>query len=345
MTDLDNDFDFDANAEKLEVKNKDKENTDFDDFDEDMDDDEVEKEFDEKDDFEDEEEEEEIEEKEEKKEKKLSEEEQRDKDAMEDAIKYLDEQGGTKYVVKGREYDLRDLTPQEFKDRFSKAGRFYEHMEELSEREKAIQLKEQQVNQNALTVQQLMNQYRGGGASQPSANVPDVLKPDDLDDDKTKALKQTLSVALREIDTLKRGQTDTYYRTQEQALLGEIDSLKKEYPLASTEEVIAIKAMYPNVDTRRAMAKSHEHYSSDDYLKKVFEARPDALREFSEDAVKKYQAKKTKSKGGMSRRPAKTSGTKKVSSKERKPKGFDFDFDDAEAASLDFLKEKMNEED
>lgn len=333
----DNDFDFEENKDKLELKNEDKENTEFEDFEDEVD---IEKPFGAKEDEEEKEEEKEEEEVDEVEEKKdLSAEEKQDKDAMEDAIKHLD--GKTKYIIKGKEYDLTDLTPQEFKDRFSKAGRFYEHMDELSDREKAIQLKEQQVNQNALTVQQLMNQYGKGGAS-PSANVPAFLKPDDLDDDNTKALKQTLSAAMQKIDNLERGQQDTYYRSQEQMLLGEIDSLSKEYPLASREEVIAIKAMYPNVDTRKAMSKSHEHYVSDDYLNKVFDARPDARREFEEKAVKAYQAKKAKS-GGMSRRPAKTSGGKKVSTKEKKPKGFDYDFNDAEADSVDYIREQMNE--
>ena len=253
----------------------------------------------------------------------------RDKQAQEDVIKYLDEEGGggTKYKIKGVEYDMRDLTPQEFRNRFSLAGRAYERFEEVSTREKQLIERERLAEEGARRSQDIMRKY-GETDREPGkddSNLPDILKPDEDDTDLEKSLKEMNANLYGKVDKLERGVEQQDDRAKEQYLYRELDSLQSEFPMMSKSEVVAVVSMpeYSDVDIRVIAENSHNERMGDKYLDEVFKARPDKLREIEEKAVEKHLTGKPNVRK-VSRRPSSTVTSGKISSK-KKEGGWTFD--------------------
>lgn len=257
--------------------------------------------------------------------KELSEEEKRDEKIKEDIIKHLEGDGGTKYVVKGKEYDLADLSPQEIRDRFSKAGRFYERMEEISAREKQIIERERLAEDGARKSYEIMQKYGGEEPKDTATSLPEFFKPDSDDDFETKSLKKGYADLYAEVDKLKRGREEQDFAVQKQDLFRQLDSLEAEFPMLSKSEVIAIKSMpeYSGVDMRTIAENSHNARVSDEYLDAVFKARPDRLRELKEKAIEEHLMKNPKV-SKVSRKKSSTTASKKLSSK-KKEGGWTFD--------------------
>ena len=252
--------------------------------------------------------------------KELSEEEKQDEKIKEDVIKYLSEkEGGTKYVVKGKEYDMQDLSPQEFRDRFSKAGRFYERMEEISAKEKIINERERLAEDGARRSQEIMQKYGGGEPKDTSSELPEFFKPDADDDYETKAMKKAYNSLQSKVDKLERGQEERDFSVQKQDLFRQLDSLEQEFPMLSKSEVIAVKSMpeYAGVDMRLIAENSHNARVSDEYLDSFFKARPEKLRELNEKAIEGHLMKNPKVRK-VSRKKSSTTASGKVSSDKKK---------------------------
>ena len=283
--------------------------------------------------------EEEVEEKEVAKEEKkeLTAEEKADKEAMDAVIHYLDEEGGgTKYKVKGREYDLRDLSPQEFKDRFSKAGRFHERMEELAQKEKTLTERERLAEQGARQSQEIMRRYGGEGKAD-KVEIPDAYKVHEDDMDEVKALKQGYADLYTTVKNLEQGYQQQVQTVTHQELQRQLDTLVQEFPMASKEEIVAVKYNYPDADLRTIAENSHNNRINDQYIDAVFNARPDKLREIEEKAIEKFLAKKQKA-TKIPRKKASTTVSSKASSATKKtPRTFD-----EIEAHLDAFKKDMS---
>jgi len=272
---------------------------------------------------------EEVEEKE--GEKELSEEEKKDKKTQEDVIKYLEETpegegGGTKYRIKGKDYDLRDLTPQEFKQRFSLAGRAYERMEEVAHKEKELTRREGLAEQGAIKSQEIMRRY---GEESPGTgketSLPDILKPDDEDTDLERSLKEMNADLHKRVGSLESGQKRQDFEVKGQALHRQLDSLQEEFPMMSKSEVVAVVSMpeYADVDIRTVAENSHNERMGDKYLDSVFKVRPDKLREIEEKAIEKHLTGKPNVRK-ISRKSSSSVASEKVSSgKKRPPRDFD----------------------
>lgn len=290
----------------------------------------------------------EVEEKEEKKEeevevekekegeKELSEEEKKDKQTQEDVIKYLDETpenegGGTKYRIKGKDYDLRDLSPQEFKQRFSLAGRAYERMEEVAHKEKDLVRREGLAEQGAIKSQEIMRRYgeESPGKGEGETSLPDILKPDDEDTDLERSLKEMNADLHKRVGSLESGQKRQDFETKEQTLYRQLESLQEDFPMMSKSEVIAVKSMpqYADVDIRTVAENSHNERMGDTYLDSVFKVRPDKLREIEEKAIEKHLTGKPNVRK-ISRKSSSTVASTKVSSGKRRPPS---NFDEIEA--------------
>ena len=254
-----------------------------------------------------------------KKEEELSEEDKKDKQTQEDVIKYLDDEGGgTKYIIKGKEYDMRDLTPQEFKQRFSLAGRAYQVMEEGAKDKKQIIERERLAEEGARRSQDIMRRYDREPGKDDS-NLPDILKPDDDDTDLEKSLKEMNANLYSKVDKLERGVEQQDDRAKEQYLYRELDSLQEEFPMMSKSEVVAVKSMneYSDVDIRLVAENSHNERMGDKYLDAVFKARPDKLREIEEKAIERHLTGKPNVRK-VSRRKSSTVTSGKISSGKKK---------------------------
>lgn len=246
-----------------------------------------------------------------------------DRKIMEDTIKYLEESGGTKYVVKGKEYDLHDLSPQEFRDRFSKAGRFYERMQELAEKEKQLIKREGLAEEGARRSQEILDQQGARGRKADKVDIPDVLKPADDDTDLERTLKELNTDLLNRVDKLERGINETTRAYGEQQLERELTTLKKEFPMMSQDEVIAVLSYYPDSDIRVVAENSHLNRVSDEYIDSVLKHRPDKLREIKESAVEEH-LKAHPNVRKISRKKSSTTASKKISDKKKStPRTFD----------------------
>lgn len=251
-------------------------------------------------------------------------EEKVDEKLKEDLIKYLDEEGGgTKYIVKGREYDLKDLSPQELKQRFSLAGRAHQVMEEGAVARKQIDDRERIAREGAEHSREIMRRYDKVSGRETS-NVPEALKPNDMDTDNEKALKEYALGLTNKMSTLEKGFDDQKVIGQERELESQLGTLEKEFPVMSREQVIAVKAFYPDADIRTIAENSHINQTSDATVKKVLEFRPDVVRGIKEEGIKEYLAKK-QGKTGIPRRRSSSTVSSKSSekTKSRTPRTFD----------------------
>jgi len=270
-----------------------------------------------------EEKEEEVEEKVEEK-KEVKEEKTADEKIKDDMIKYLEETGDTKYVVRGKELDLRDLSAKELKDRFSKAGAFYNEMERLAEERKQMERDRSTLDRGAEQVQELMRRYDKVSGGKAAEAVPEGLKPNEMDSEEVRLLKQARVEDLQRLDKLEKSLESSKYDSMEQQLINQVKELQKEYPLASAEEVIAVKALYPDADLRTIATNSHNHYAGDEYFDKVLDARPEKARELKEKIIEEYLAGKAKSGKKIPRKKSSSTASSKISTKKtRKPRTFD----------------------
>ena len=244
----------------------------------------------------------------------------------EDIIKHLD--GKTELTIKGKKYDLADLSPEEVVKRFQLAGRAYEVMQQSAEDSKDMaRLVEQAVDSKMRHLVQ--GQQAAGKTSDDEQSIPDFLKPQELDSDEVKALKQSQALLLKEIGSLKTNVDARTDQFAEQQFVTNVERYQSEFPAASIDEVIAIKSLRPDLDEKDIMRASHDHYSSTDFIKTALEANPEAKRELSEVFIKEYKAKVQKARGQtVPRRRSGGSVSQKVTEKTPKPIRT---FDDIEA--------------
>lgn len=245
--------------------------------------------------------------------------------------------------IKGREYRIKDWTPQEVLFYLQKGFRADESMREADAIKKTAESQIASLSEKADLANRML---RGGSPEQPlrqpseKVTVPEELKEDQYDDAQTKSLK-VLGRTL--LERLNKVEEQTQLQTLEQAedrFFKEIDSHKEEYPLASPEEVVAVKAMHPRIPVSEIMAEGDKHYGCIEFVKKVFKHRPDIERQVYEEHVNRYLAGKKKAKVV----PQKSTGTAQVSKGAPKVK-FDehFSFEQAEALAKAAIKQRQKE--
>jgi hypothetical protein len=250
-------------------------------------------------------------------------EEEADAKIKEDMIKYLDDEGGgTKYVIKGKEYDLRDLSPQEFKDRFSKAGRFYERMEELATKEKTLVERERTVEDGARRSQEIMRRYGTEGKAD-EVKLPKAYEPHEDDTDTERALKAENAELYKRVDAMEKSSQQQVERMTENELMRQLDGLTKEFPMASKEQIVAVMYEYPDANIRQVAENSHNLLMTDEHFNAVLDSRPERLREIEEKAVEKYLAKKQGTTKVSRKRSSSTVSSKSSEKKTRTPRTFD----------------------
>ena len=248
-----------------------------------------------------------------------------------DLIKHVigeDGKGSTKYVVKGQELDLRDLTPEEIKQRFSQAGGWQKGMEDNATERKQIQKDRETLDRGAEQVNELMQRYGDIAKAESKGKVttPEFLKPTEFDSDETKAVKEFAAKQHQDIESLKKSNEAATFSQAENAIIREIEHNQKEYTCGSPEEVIAIMSQNPNISIRDAMEASHKHYSGDAYFEKIKAARPDLVRAMKEEGIREHLARKNQTtRTKVPRRRSSSTASTKVSTgkKAKVPTTFD----------------------
>jgi hypothetical protein len=240
--------------------------------------------------------------------------------------------------IKDKEVPISELTPEEVTFYLQRGIRADDVFQESARIRKEVDSEKSILSERA---EVLGRTVRKGGEEQPSGlaflketTIPKELEPDDLDSEKEKVLKETCKTLITEVNQLKVRGVEQVIRQGEQEFTGEIKAHKSDFPLASTEEVIAVRSANSKIPIKEIMQVSDSHYGSVDFVKEVFKHRPDIKRHFTDEIVSDYKHKISKRRGI----PEKQSGTVKVqpvaSDTKLKLGGKkieDYDFNDAEA--------------
>jgi hypothetical protein len=198
--------------------------------------------------------------------------------------------------VKGKDYPLADFTPEEIRTFLQKGLRADQLMRESADARKAMDQERLTLQAQQAQVQQYIQQYMvqpsGARPGQPAPPVPPELQVSEYDAPEVAALKKTVVDLKTQFDQIASGYRQQETSRGEQALVNEINSHRETYPLASLEEVIAVKLMYPQAPVEQLMQKSNEFYASEKYVEKVLQHKPELARALEDKAVAKYLAKK-----------------------------------------------------
>ena len=243
--------------------------------------------------------------------------------------------------IKGKELRAGDLSKEELVMHLQKGIRADDLFNEVADMRRQLEQERALVSKGAQAVQQLIDQQGSPQKSQDPAltQVLEKLKVDEFNDTPTeKTLKVLASELVQEVDTLRRDVQQGKVHTYESEVVGEIRTLKKQFPLASVDEVLAVKTSHPDASLERLMEAGHNYYASLDFVKESLSNNPQAKREYDDEVIRNYNAQKGKTKNVPLRR-SRTSGSEKVSTKARPKMGFNYDFDNAEALGMEYLKE------
>jgi len=261
-----------------------------------------------------------------------------------DVLKYVD--GNTILKVKGVERKASELSPKEmvvYLQKGMNADRlFQEHATSKREldRQRAIVEQSATALQNEFAKREagqsggLTDKGRGLGLV---TTLPDYLKPNADDTQEIQQWKESQVRMLDEHNAMKMYISGTAQRETDTKKVNEVIALSETYPLASIDEVLAVKSVRPDVDSEELMRASHNYYTGNDFMKKAMDANPTYKREYDASVIKSYLAKK----GSAPKIPGKkvrSSGVDKVSfGKERK--NTMRTFEDADKLSRQYARE------
>jgi len=244
-------------------------------------------------------------------------------------------------TIKGVDRKVADLTPQEIKNYLQKSIRADQSFNETAAWKKQLEAERQKleadralVERAAATVQDYLLKLEG----KPKANQPNVealLKINEDDPEETVALKSLLGNTLERLNRIEGKDVQSSQERKVAALISDVESFRTDYPMASADEVLAIKAVRPEVDTEALMKASHEYYSGEGHIAAALNANPEAKRKYDEYVIQNYLAQKAKTKTVPGLKSG-ASSVDKVSTKASKPPR---DFNAAEDQARAFLKD------
>ena len=205
---------------------------------------------------------------------------------------------------KGLEVKASEFTPEELGAFLNKGFRFYQHMDELSQREGSLLEREHSLSRAAVQLQDLQTRLdqkvRTMTLQTKETTMPRELEVDELNDTPEQAtLKKAAQVQwksnqeLRErIGAIEGGFERRQSDEQEQALLSEIERYKTDFPMASPEETIAVHYLSKGkIPVQKIMQRGQSIYGSAKFVQKVFKACPDVRKAISDEMIKEYLSK------------------------------------------------------
>ena len=197
--------------------------------------------------------------------------------------------------IKGVERPVKDFTPEEAMFYLQRGFRADEVFKEASEIRKEAEKTKEGTSQSASLFNQMMSKRKGQPLGEPSekeATYPKGIQDEETDSEDVKAQKEVSRKMFDDMQELKGQAGEAKILRGEQELFGAIEKHRPDFPLASTEETICVKAMYGNVPIDKIMQESDKKYGSTDFVEKVFKCRPDIKRHFYDKFVSAYVAKK-----------------------------------------------------
>lgn len=240
--------------------------------------------------------------------------------------------------IKGVERKLSELSPEEILSGIQKGIRADQIFNEMSGERKKLETDRALVEKGATIVQQYIERMQSGqgiGGETVNPQLIALLKPNPDDTEETLYLKQNLAANIDRMSQYENQYRATEHRTRMQGIANEVLGFANDYPMASVDEVIAIKAARPNANTEDIMRAAHNYYCSEEHIKNAISANPTFKREYDSEVIKNYLGKKQNAK----KIPGVKSGasnSEKVSERARLPIS---DFDSADAAAKAYLNE------
>lgn len=244
--------------------------------------------------------------------------------------------------IKGVEKPLKSFAPEEVVNWISKAMRADQVFNEAAATRKQVEEERRQLEEHRALLEKgaAMVQDRLAGTGEKGrpeeGNLPDFLKPGAYDTDEVTALKQFAAQQQQRLDKLE----GTFTRSQQQdkikSVQSEIETLSKEYPMASKDEVLAVKLAHMDTPTEELMRMAHDYYAGGEHIETAMKNNPTFKREYDEKVIKQYLARKQSAKKIAGQPAAANSSSSKVSERGKTPIR---NFDDAYKASRAYLRE------
>ena len=235
--------------------------------------------------------------------------------------------------IKGKEVKAGDLAPNELKMYLQKGIRSNDVYHE------AKRLREEALREREKTVSTVRQSAPVGGQAQKTIydNLPEALRPTDLDTPEVKTLKEVIAGLDDRMRSIQVSTDENHVATKQAQLEGELTKLSGDFPMGSVDESIAVKYFRPEMELSELMRETHQHYTSDEFLGKALEHNPSYLRELKNEAVKEFLA--TKQARGA--RTAPTKAFRKASSDRvsTKPKVRAANFDQADDLAKRYVAE------
>ena len=248
--------------------------------------------------------------------------------------------------VKDYEKKASDLNPAELVAFLQKGIRSDQLFQEAAAARKQLDADRALVEKGALAVQQMLEQINAESSRKgPVTQIPEYLRPHPDDPEDVKAYKLAQLQLMDEVNAVKQQLVSKEMQSNNQREVDTIVNLAKTtYPMASIDEVLAVKSVRPNINSEELLRASHNYYSSLDFVKKALESNPTAKREYDDEVIRQYVSRQNKAKTqtvagkrhGSSSADAVSKGTRKISR----------DFESADLLSREYLKEvdRMNRE-
>lgn len=231
------------------------------------------------------------------------EEKKEDKREVSDELKAILEHIKKDETLKSRGLEVKvgDFTPEELKAFLQKGLRFYQAMEELAKERDELSVKQKALDDALARIESFQSQLstsQKAELTEQAKSIPDAaLEITEDDDPSTVALKTYLKSLKTKVDELSSVAQEKKVMEEQQALMREVEKHLEDYPLARTEEVLAVHFLSGGkVPIRKIMELSHKHYSSVDFVKRVFKVSPEVRKAIYDEMTKEYLAKTNKTK-------------------------------------------------
>lgn len=241
-------------------------------------------------------------------------------------LKYLGMDSPLK--IKGKEYKLSDFGKEDLLAFVQKGARMTQIGTELSKREQTLTERERQAEANVLQATQLREQYRPSAATKVEETPPKELQPSEYDTEDVKSVKQAALTMWQEnrsqaqrLNAIEGGIQSQQTEAKTREFIDDLTSHKTDFPLASTEEVIAVHALRPDIPLAELVRRSHAIYGSAEHVKEVFKHAPEVRKQVEDEIIAAYLARNSKARV-ISQKPS-TQGARSVPAAKVKIRGFD----------------------
>ena len=241
-------------------------------------------------------------------------------------LKYLGMDSPLK--IKGKDYKLSDFAKEDILAFVQKGVRMTQIGTELSKKEQAVAERERQAEANVLQATQLRERYRPAEATKVEATPPKELQPSEYDTEDVKSVKQAALTMWKEnqsqaqrLNAIEGGIQSQQTEAKTREFLDDLTSHKTDFPLASTEEVIAVHALRPDIPLADLVRRSHAIYGSIEHIREVFKHAPEVRKTVEDEVIAAYLARNSKARV-IPQKPS-TQGARTVPAAKVKISGFD----------------------